>query len=63
MNSIAPLRLRQMARELIEISLIAVHGSDAYEKLQNEAGVAIQSVYPENCEPSAWATRLPYMPK
>lgn len=63
MNSIAPWRLRQMARELIEISLVAVHGSDTYEKLQNEAGVAIQSVYPENCEPSAWATCLPYMPR
>jgi len=52
-----------MARELMEISLIAVHGSEAYEKLRNEAVVTIQSDYPENCEPSAWATRLPYLPR
>ena len=57
MNSINPGRLRQMASELIEVSFRAIHGDDRYEKLQKEPGLAIQSVYPENCEPSAWGTK------
>jgi len=59
MNSIGPWRLRQMARELIEISFRAVHGDDAYEELKDEPGLAIQSAYPDDCEPSAWAATVP----
>jgi hypothetical protein len=59
MNSIGPWRLRQMARELIEISFRAIHGDDAYKKLKDEPGLAVQSVYPHDCEPSAWATKVP----
>ena len=55
MNSISPWRLRQLAQELIEISFRAVHGDDAYEKRKDAPGLAIQSSYPEDCEPSAWA--------
>lgn len=59
MNSIGPWRLRQMARELIVISFRKIHGDGTYEKLKDEPGLAIQSVYPEDCEPSAWAEKGP----
>jgi len=59
MNSIGPRRLRQMAQELIEISFRVVHGDDAYENLKGEPGLAIQSAYPDGCEPSAWAATVP----
>jgi hypothetical protein len=59
MNSIGPWRLRQMARELIEISFRTIHGDDTYDKLKDEPGLAIQSAYPENCEPIAWAGKAP----
>jgi hypothetical protein len=59
MSSIAPWRLRQMARELIEIGFRAVHGDGTFEKMKNEPGLAIQSIYPENSEPSAWAAVVP----
>jgi hypothetical protein len=55
MNSIGPRRIRQVAQELIEISLRKVHGDVEYEKLKGEPGVAIQSQYLQDCEPSAWA--------
>ena len=58
MNSIGLWRLRQMAQELIEISFRVVHGDDVYEKMKNEPGLAIQSTYPDDCEPSAWATTV-----
>ncbi len=48
-----------MARELIEIGFRAVHGDDTFEKLKNEPGLAIQSVYSENSEPSAGAGVVP----
>ena len=56
MHFIAPWRLRQMACELIEVGFRAVHGDDSYEKMKGEPGLAIQSVYPDDCEPNAWAT-------
>jgi hypothetical protein len=59
MNSIGPWRLRQVARELIEVSFRAVHGDAEYERLKDEPGLAIQSEYPDNCEPSAWALKVP----
>ena len=59
MNSIGPWRLRQVARELIEVSFRAVHGDAAYEELKDEPGLAIHSDYPDNCEPSAWAVTPP----
>jgi hypothetical protein len=55
MTAIEPFRLREMARELIEISFRSVHGDDAYERLKDEPGLAIQSSYSDSCEPSAWA--------
>ena len=57
MNSISPWRLRQMTQELIEIAFRAVHGDDAFEELKDAPGLAIQSSYPEECEPSAWAVK------
>ena len=59
MNSISPWRLRQMAGELIEVGFRAVHGDDVYERMKDEPGMATRSVYPEECEPSAWASREP----
>lgn len=54
-NAIAPFRLRQMARELIEEAVVAIYGGNGLERLQDAPGVVYASTYPEQVDPSSWA--------
>ncbi len=54
-NAITPFRLRQMARELIEDAIVAIHGADELVRLRDAAGVVYASSFPEEIDPSRWA--------
>jgi hypothetical protein len=47
--------LRVIANELIQEVFIAVKGETVFTELQDQPGLCIQSVYPEELSASAWA--------
>jgi hypothetical protein len=52
---ILPARLREIAHEIICEVFQAVKGHQQFEALQGEAGLTIQSDYPDDVNASAWA--------
>jgi hypothetical protein len=54
--SIMPWSLRQVAHEIICEVFEAVKGSTVFEELKGEPGLAILSHYPEDLNPSHWAS-------
>jgi hypothetical protein len=58
MNGILPRRLREVTSELIKVCFIEVKGQTTFDELSNEPGLCIRSQYPEDVEPSAWASPL-----
>lgn len=52
---ILPGRLREIAHELICEVFVSVKGAELLTQLQGEPGLSIQSVYPDDSDPRAWA--------
>jgi len=55
MNVILPRRLREMCHELICDIFPRIKGTEVFEALVNEPGLAIRSAYAEDLDASAWA--------
>lgn len=51
---IAPRGLREIVQELIHDVFQVVKGEEALKELEAQPGLTIQSVYPEDVNPSAW---------
>ena len=53
---ILPRSLREIAHELICEVFISVNGEEVFKEHQGEPGLSIQSTYPDDLDPGAWAS-------
>jgi len=57
LNVIMPVRLREIARDLIVEVFEQIKGPDALAQFESEPGVAIRSTYPDDLDAGAWAIK------